>query len=137
MKKLSIIFFLLIFTRILFAPGLAIINIPSAEPIRFDPILMAFEKIESSNREKIVNSIGATGILQIMPIMIDEVNRICRKLKNPMRFTIADRLDSTKSVQIWYIVQNYYNAGYDLKRACKVWNSKAGTDYYNKIARLV
>ena len=136
--RTTLFFILFMVSGCLGAPKTNEIFILQPEPIKqFDNILYTFKMVESSNREKVVNPSGATGILQIMPIMIKEVNRICKKLKNPMRFTLADRFDLPKSVQIWYIVQNYYNAGYDLKKACKVWNSRGGEKYLNAIKKYM
>ena len=99
----------------------------------FDAMLYAFEKIESNFDTKVINKLGYGGILQIGQEMIDEVNRICKKQGIKKHFRLKDRLDKALSEEMWYIVQNYHNPDYSLKRACKVWNPTASKRYYDKI----
>lgn len=137
MKKIIFILLLSLTTIQLPAPGLN--EIPIAEPeviYEFDPTLHSFKFIESSLRTDIVNRLGYTGILQIGPEMVAEANRICDKLEIPLHFTMADALSEKKSTQMWYIVQNYWNPDYNLKRACHIWNPLASTNYYNKIKKF-
>ena len=127
---------LLIFLTIqLFAPEAKNIFIEKSDKIKYDPILFAFEKVESNFNTSIINRLGYSGLLQIGPEMIKDVNRICRKQRIIQSFTLTDTLDSTKSVSIWYIIQNYYNRSYSVKIACKVWNPTASKKYYQKIKK--
>jgi hypothetical protein len=108
------------------------------EPIRiFDPILYAFMSVESSFDKDTVNSCNAGGILQIRPEMIDEVNRILRLRKIALKYVLDDRLDSAKSVQIWNIVQGYWNPGYNLRQAAKIWNPLANSEYLKRIKKVL
>ena len=131
----TILFFILfMFTRCLSATKVKEIFILQPEPIKqFDSILFAFMKVESGNRDSVVNSKGYTGVLQIGKVMVDEANRICRLTGNPSRFTYEDRLDSVKSVRVWYVVQSYKNPTYDLQKAAHVWNPGHSEKYINKI----
>ena len=116
------------------APKVKEMFILQPEPIKqFDSILYAFEMTESNQREDAVNPSGAVGVLQLMPIMVDEANRICRITGNPSRFTYSDRLDSVKSVRMWYITNAYHNPNYTVEGAVKLWNSRGGEKYINKI----
>lgn len=65
----------------------------------------------------------AVGILQIRPIGLQEANRIVGYNK----YSLEDREDSTKSVEMFYIIQNYWNPKYNFKKAAFIWN--AGSDY--------
>lgn len=125
-------------TTLLFAPGFTRLNILDNEPIRiFDPVLFAFQKVESNFDTDVVNSLGYTGILQEGSEMIAEANRICELTNNPARFEFpAAALDSLQSVQIWYIVQDYWNPGYSIKKAAKIWNPKASKRYYGKLRKV-
>lgn len=81
---------------------------------------------------------NAIGILQIRPVMIKDVNRICKLIGDPRQYTLEDRTDPDKSIEIWYIVQGYYNPNYNLKLACLVWNGrgkdgKGDKDYLEKV----
>ena len=122
----------------LLAPAEREITIPKVEGINpYTGMLNAFQFVESSFDTDTINSLGYGGILQIGQEMIDEANRICKLTKNPARFVLIDRVDSTKSVQIWYIVNDYWNPSYDLKIACKVWNPLASNNYYKKIVKYL
>ena len=136
-KMITIIIFIFLFLP-LHAPEYHYLYFQESEGIRvFDKMLYAFEKVESDFNCDTVNSCNAGGILQITPKMIAECNRITKLLKIPFRCVLSDRLDSLKSVQIWYIVQNYWNLGYDLKRACKIWNPKGDKRYYIRILKNI
>lgn len=117
------------------APTDQVFYIKQAETIKvFDPMLHAFQKVESNFNTDVVNRLGYTGILQEGPEMIAEANRICEITGNPARFTFpGSALDSLQAVQIWYVVQQYRNPSYSLKIACKIWNPLAGKKYYHKI----
>jgi hypothetical protein len=101
----------------------------------FDPMLYAFEKIESDFNTDTINSLGYGGILQIGQEMTNEVNRILKLQGFPARFVLSDRLDSLKATQMWYIVQHYHNPANDLRKACKIWNPKANKYYFLKIKK--
>ena len=88
-------------------------------------MLHSFIKVESNFNDTVINSLGYGGCLQIGQEMVDEVNRICKKEGNPSRYVLKDRLNRGKSIEMWYIVQNYWNPLYDLKRAAKIWNPLA------------
>jgi hypothetical protein len=64
-----------------------------------------------SRREK------AVGILQIRPGMI-------LFLQNKgHNFSLNDRLDSLKSVEMFFAFQEMYNPEYDLELGCHIWNA--------------
>ena len=87
-----------------------------------DPLLRAVAWYESRYNERAVNKhSGARGLLQIIPVMIKEVNKICKKTGNPARYTWNDAWDPQKSIEIWWIVQNYHNPEYDIAKAVKIW----------------
>jgi hypothetical protein len=80
----------------------------------------------------------AVGALQIRPIMVREVNRILRIQKSNKRFTLKDRFERDKSIEMFYIWKNYHHKddsheviarnwnggpkGYKLNRTVKYWN---------------
>ena len=65
--------------------------------------------------------------------MITDANRICEKMGYPNRFTLQDRFNKDKSIEIWYLMNYYYNRSYDLKRAAHLWNPEGGEEYYQLI----
>lgn len=125
-KMLAMLIFSLIFLTCI-APTLPPYEvIPESEPLYKyglrDPIARAVASYESNMDPYAVNPhSGASGLMQITPVMIKEVNNICMKLDLPNRYTWKDAFDPDKSVEIWYIVQNYHNPDYDLARACQLW----------------
>jgi hypothetical protein len=83
-----------------------------------DPVLLSFIKLESGFKEDAVNPVsGARGVLQILPIMIKEVNRILTQ----QTYTWEDAFNAIKSIEIWYIVQQYHNPDYSVQKACQIW----------------
>ena len=87
-----------------------------------DPILLSFMWYESKydvNAEQTVTK--ARGVLQILPIMIEEANRLRSLQKSSIRYTWDDAWSVEKSIEIWYLVQNHHNPNYNLQEACKIW----------------
>lgn len=137
MKMLTLILVLSFFSSVLTAPPNHVLAIVAGEKIQpFDPMLYSFQSVESSFRTDVVNYLGYSGILQEGPEMIAEANRINEMKGNPIRFTFPESaLDSLQAVQIWYIVQDYWNPRYELRRAAKIWNPLSSVKYYNKIKK--
>jgi len=98
-------------------------------------LLKAMVHVESRNNPATVNTKeNAVGILQCRPIMLNEVNRIVGYDK----YSLHDRTDPVKSVEMWRIVMDYWNPDYGLKSACLIWNGRGkdgngSLDYYNKV----
>jgi hypothetical protein len=136
MKKMLVTLLITLFCFQLSAPPFERLTILRDEAIKvYDSMLNAFMFVESSYRTNIINSLGYGGILQIGQEMIDETNRICKLNGMIESFKLTDRMDSTKAVRMWYIVQTYWNPSYDLKRACKIWNPLASNNYRRKIQK--
>lgn len=95
-----------------------------------DPILRSFVWYESRFMEDAVNPVsGARGILQILPIMIAEVNKIIIECNfTSALYTWEDAFNAEKSIEIWYIVQKHKNPDYNIKKACQIWFG-VGTQY--------
>jgi hypothetical protein len=138
-RKMIAILILTLYFQIISAPPNPVIYILRSEEIRiFDPMLYAFQKVESNFDTDVVNHLGYTGILQEGSEMISEANRICKMTGNPARFKFPDAaLDSLQSVNVWYVVQTYWNPQYSLKKAVKVWNPLASKKYYLKIKKEI
>ena len=80
----------------------------------------------------------AVGALQIRPIMVREVNRILKLQKSDKRFSLKDRFERDKSIEMFYIWKNYHHKdsepeviarnwnggpkGYKVNRTVKYWN---------------
>lgn len=137
MKRLICLVILILVGWVLMPPAKAPTNtcflILAGEPIYpyniKDPVLRAFIYFESRFIEDIVNPVsGARGILQILPPMIKRANSILELQGSSLRYTWDDAFNAKKSVEIWYLVQNYLNPTYDIQKACQIWFG-IGTQY--------
>ena len=63
------------------------------------------------------NEPQAVGILQIWPIMVKEVNIILGYKK----YTLKDRLNNKKSIEMFWVYQNYYNPEHNPDKMCRIW----------------
>ena len=78
--------------------------------------------VESKGNPKAITKDGSAGILQIKPIMVKEVNRICRINKIDKKFTLKDRFDVDKSIEMFWIYQNFYNKNSSYEKMARDWN---------------
>lgn len=85
--------------------------------------------VESKGDSKAIGSKDDVGVLQITPILLRDCNRIL----GYERFTLTDRLDSLKSVDMFNIIQDHYNPQHDYHWALKIWNSGAPLSYHRKV----
>lgn len=85
--------------------------------------------VESKGDSKAVGKLDDIGVLQIRPIIVEDCNRILKT----ERFTLEDRLDSLKSVEMFNIIQDHYNPQKDFHWALKLWNSGAPLSYHRKV----
>ena len=85
--------------------------------------------VESRGDSKAVGSKNDVGVLQIRPIIVEDCNRILKY----ETFTLEDRLDSLKSVEMFNIIQDHYNPQHDYHWALKLWNSGAPLSYHRKV----
>ena len=77
--------------------------------------------VESKFHSEVVNRVtGATGLLQITPVMVDEVNRICRIMGLRMRFRMRDAFDPDKSIMMWRIAIMWHDPQ-DVEEAVCIW----------------
>jgi hypothetical protein len=129
-KMISLIIMMLLvlmFPYNLKAPVMKSLMIIESEPLYAfnikDPVLRAFVRFESFYDEYAINPVsGARGILQFLPVMINEVNRILLEcyINHPL-YTWDDAFDAQKSIDMWYIVQRYHNPTYDIEKICQIW----------------
>lgn len=105
-----------------------------------DKVMQAIIKVESDGNPKAFNKNGnCAGILQITPGLVKQCNIWLKEKKSPKRYTLQDRFDKKKSVEMFYMVQDHYNPKHDIERAIRIWNggpgfSKKGTQgYYRKV----
>ena len=82
----------------------------------------------------------AVGALQIRPIMVKEVNRILKIQKINKRFTLKDRFERDKSIEMFYIWKNYHHKDSDYETIARNWNGgpkgyklNRTVKYWNKV----
>jgi hypothetical protein len=69
------------------------------------------------------------GVLQLMPCYVTEVN----KLLGYKKYSLNDRLDRQKSLEMFEIYNKYKNPQHNIIKAIRLHNPKGGTKYIKKI----
>ena len=84
----------------------------------------------------------AVGALQIRPIMIREVNRICKLIGSHQRFTLKDRFDREKSIHMFMIWKEFNHKDSSPEKVARNWNGgpkgykkNRTIKYWNKIEK--
>jgi hypothetical protein len=103
-----------------------------------DKLIPALIAVESAGKSDAIGDGGkAVGCLQIWPIMVEDVNRIAGT-----SYTLADRKDRQKSIQMARIYLSHYAAGMTTEQAARCWNGgptghrKPQTiTYWNKVKK--
>ena len=99
------------------------------DSLNWDTFTKALIWVESKGDSKAIGSKNDVGVLQITPILVEDCNRIIKY----EAFTLEDRLDSLKSVEMFNIIQDHYNPQHDYHWALKLWNSGAPLSYHRKV----
>jgi|TARA_R110001592_G_scaffold45499_1_gene145399 hypothetical protein len=87
-----------------------------------DTILLAIMFVESSYNDSAYRADeDAVGCLQIRKCMVNDVNRILKRQKLPLRFTYNSRWYRDSSIQMFEIYCNHYNLTTAEERA-RCWN---------------
>lgn len=103
-------------------------------------LLLAIIMVESSGDPNAIGDNGlAVGILQIHPILVQDVNRIAKT-----EYTTEDRFDVDKSIQMFIIYTNHYTPCWTPELVAKRWNGgptghmKQATErYWRKVQREI
>lgn len=85
--------------------------------------------VESKGKWDAVGTSNDVGVLQITPICVKQANIYVGYDK----YSLDDRLDSLKSVEMFNVIQDKLNPEHDLHFALKIWNSKAPVSYHEKV----
>ena len=107
-----------------------------------DQMLSALMYVESSNNDSAYNANeDAVGCLQIRKTMVDDVNRILRRQKSPVRFTYEDRWSRYKSIKMFQVYCKYYNLT-TAEEIARCWNggprgmnNPLTTTYWKKVQK--
>ena len=105
-------------------------------PKPIDDLINALIYVESRGIDSAIGDkhLGepSIGVLQIRPIMVREVNRICKKLNLEQRFTLKDRFNRQKSIHMFMIWKMYYHTDDYFEAIARSWNGGPG---WRKIKR--
>lgn len=107
-------------------------DIPVKDTIKIDHWdlwTLALIEVESNGNDYAVGKTNDWGCLQITPVLVSEVNRI----QSARKFTMNDTKDRVKSIEMYNIIQAYYNPKHDLHLALKIWNPRAPVSYHKKV----
>jgi len=75
----------------------------------WDRLINAIIYVESRGNDSAIGDRGkAVGCLQIHPICVREVNRILRKNDIPLVYTLEDRYNRAKSIEMFNIIAEQY-----------------------------
>lgn len=100
---------------------------------KWETFIKALIQVESRGDSNAVGIKDDVGILQITPVYVKEVNRILGKDK----YNLNDRYNAEKSIQMFKILQNYYNPNHSIEKAIKLHNPTACIDYHDKIINKI
>lgn len=111
--------------------------------VDYGRLITAIGTVESKLNDKAVNGVYA-GFLQISATMVTECNRINKIKKVSKRYTLHDRFNRQKSIEMFHIIQNFYNSSGDLHYAVLLWGEgcsamkkpKRKTKYYHKVMKV-
>lgn len=103
-------------------------------------LITAVATVESKLNEKAVSG-DCVGYLQIRPLLVKECNNILKKKKSSKRYSLKDRYNKEKSIEMFYLIQENFNPSYNIERALWIWNAGANakkrpTAYINKVMKV-
>tara|TARA_A100001037_G_C15150965_1_gene639213 strand:- start:5378 stop:5905 length:528 start_codon:yes stop_codon:yes gene_type:complete len=117
--------------------------------IPVDSILVrAMIQVESGGKEDMVGDknlrVPSIGVLQIRPIMVKEVNRILKRQKIKKKYSLKDRFDREKSIEMFYIWKDFHHECDTDEVVARCWNGgprgwkKESTEWYwTKVTREI
>jgi len=92
----------------------------------WDFLIESLIQIESEgNDDTIRYDTNAAGCLQETPIYVREANRICGLIGVNKIFSLNDRFNREKSIEMFNIVQGYHNPLKNINKAIKLHNPGA------------
>lgn len=102
-------------------------------------LITAIATVESQLNEKAVSK-DCVGYLQIRPIVVEECNNILKQQNSKKRYTLNDRKNKQKSIEMFYMIQEKFNPSNNIEKALWVWNAgpyskKRPSEYIKKVMK--
>ena len=95
------------------------LNVKANDAKHYEKLVHAIAHVESSHNPNAVSSNGKyVGYLQISTGCVDE----CNKLIKQKKYRYRDRYNIQKSIEMFYIIQKYYNPSNDIHLAIRIWS---------------
>ena len=105
-------------------------------PHPLEPLLNAIIHVESKGDPKAYNKQGdCVGLLQITKICVRECNNVLKRKGSDKRYTYNDRWDGTKSIEMFYLLQEAYNPNNDIHKGIRIWNKRPS--YKTKVLNIM
>ena len=110
------------------------------EVVKVPNLIKAIIYVESRDNDSAYNkSEDAVGCLQIRPIMVREVNRLLKKRKSSKQYTLLNRWDRQKSIEMFLVFTKNISK-LEAKARCwnggpKGMNKTATIKYWNKVKK--
>lgn len=104
------------------------------------PLINAIIEVESKGNPNAVSG-KSVGILQITPILVKQCNNILKTKKSSKSYTLNSRKSTTKSKEMFILIQEYYNKEHNLEKAIRLWNGgpnysiKKTQKYFRKVMK--
>ena len=111
--------------------------------VDYNRLITAIGTVESGLNDNARSGVHA-GSLQISKVCVADCNRI-NKLKGvSTRYTLQDRFNHQKAIEMFWIIQNFYNPQLDIDYMVLLWNignsamkkPKRKTKYYKKVMKI-
>lgn len=139
--KVFVLFILCLFFQPLHAAGS---GSSASVDSNFDwtPVVKAIIQVESKGNPNAVSG-ASVGVLQITPILVAECNNILRSRRSKKRFKLTDRLNVSKSIEMFKLIQSFHNPKNNIEQAIRSWNGgmrysiRRTQSYYNKVMRVL
>ena len=111
--------------------------------VNYNRLITAIGTVESGLNDKAKSGVHA-GFLQISKGCVTECNRINKIKGVSTRYTLQDRFNHQKSIEMFWIIQKFYNPKLDIDYMVLLWNEgnsamkkpKRKTKYYKKVMKI-
>ena len=103
------------------------ISVAAQEKGKYDwtPVIDAIIQVESKGNAKAVSK-DCAGVLQIRPVLVEDVNEYLKMKGKSKRFKLSDRFSPEKSKEMFVLYQKRYNPTNNVEKAIRLWNGGCG-----------